>query len=150
VPAEDQDPEGVAVLIDDVCKLRRVALDRLLQPLKLKLPQWRMLIFLAGRDGMTQRAMAAALGTTCVTVGSLLASLEDAGLVRRQGDAADARIRRSYLTGAGRQLVTETDARIERFERESGLANSSEDLAIVVRTLTQMKRHLHSQLEAAP
>jgi DNA-binding MarR family transcriptional regulator len=57
---------------------------------------------LAANDGISQRDLAAALHVARPTVTKMLKSMEKSGLVRREPDAADARLTRVELTGAGR------------------------------------------------
>jgi DNA-binding MarR family transcriptional regulator len=133
-------------LVHDVSRLRRVALDRVLKPIGVTRSQWWVLIFLSRRDGMTQTALASDLDLTKVAIGGLLDRMETAGLVQRRPDAADARIRRVFLTRAGHRLVGQIHKQIEQFEQEAVGPNSAEELAATIKALRRMKEALLNRI----
>jgi len=59
---------------------------------------------LAGRDGISQRDLAATLHLSRPTVSKMLQAMERAGAVERRTDAADQRLTRVFLTASGRDL----------------------------------------------
>lgn len=129
-------------LIQDVSRLRRVMIDRLLKPLSITRSQWWLLTFLSRRDGMTQTALAADLDLTKVAVGGLLNRMEVAGLIERRIDENDARRRRVYLTRIGNRLIQQIRDKLEPFESEALGQSTIEELAITLETLRHMKKKL--------
>jgi DNA-binding MarR family transcriptional regulator len=68
-------------------------------------PQLRVLVLIATHGPRTPGDVAADLGIHASNATRLSEKLVRAGLVERQGDAADRRYVRLHLTGAGRSLV---------------------------------------------
>lgn len=70
------------------------------------LGMWYYLRVLWDRDGITQRELSRVIGTMEPTTLSAIASMEAAGLVRRERDARDRRKMNVFLTPKGRGLQT--------------------------------------------
>lgn len=141
--------EGIqfAVLLHDVSRLRRVVADRALKTIGTTWTQWSVLAFLSRGDGLTQIALAAELELTRVAIGDVLGRMEAAGLVERRSDAADARIRRVYLTRNGRRMLNRSYKDIEHFPALTMRPVSDEDLAGALRVLAQIKGILMDTME---
>ncbi len=67
-----------------------------------------VLMALLNRPGATQKQITTACFVAKSGVSMLLAKLESRGLVRRQADETDARIKRAYLTSKGEKLANKT------------------------------------------
>lgn len=80
----------------------RHAYDRQLEPLGLNLSQASLLAFLAEFGAHTQSQLARRLNLGRAAAGTVVAQLEDRGLVTRGDDVADRRVRTVGLTAAGR------------------------------------------------
>jgi len=145
----DRVKEGIqfAVLLHDVSRLRRVVADRALKAIGTTWTQWSVLAFLSRRDGLTQIALAAELELTRVAIGDVLNRMETAGLVERRADAADARIRRVYLTRDGRRMLNRSYKDIEHLPALTMHPVSDEDLAGALRVLEQIKGILMETME---
>ncbi|WP_066665188.1 MULTISPECIES: MarR family winged helix-turn-helix transcriptional regulator [unclassified Sphingomonas] len=131
-------------LIHDVSRLRRIVIDRALKPVGITRSQWWVLSFLGRRDGMTQTALAFDLDLTKVAIGGLLDRMEAAGFIERRADVRDGRIRRVYLTQAGKAFLATIRANIELAEREILADVSEQDLEITARTMRQIKKTLRA------
>lgn len=96
----------IGFLVHDVSRLRQALFDGGMRPHGLTRAQWWMLVQLSrSADGaMAQSDLARLLGVGKVSAGATIAPLEAAGLLRREGDASDRRVRRLALTEAGRRL----------------------------------------------
>jgi len=57
----------------------------------------------AGRDGLNQRALTGLMSSDPNTITSLLERMEEAGLVRREADLTDRRVRRVLVTPVGKR-----------------------------------------------
>jgi DNA-binding MarR family transcriptional regulator len=106
------------------------------------LPQYRVLVLLAGRGPQRAIDLAGALGVNPSSATRLIDRLVRAGLVRRQRSPADRRSYRVALSPKGRDLVAEvTQRRREEFERLlSGLPAGQHQFVIAA---------LHAIAEAA-
>jgi DNA-binding MarR family transcriptional regulator len=70
----------------------------------------------------------------------IAAGLEERGLVDRTVDAADRRVARVEITGAGRELLAETRTRRDAFLANRLAALSPEEQEILVRALPLLER----------
>jgi len=77
-----------------------------LQSVDLTMRQLRVLLILSFSDGLAGRELSAALGVGLAAVTGIADRLAARDLVRRAVDPVDRRVRRVYLTEAGRALVT--------------------------------------------
>ena len=84
-------------------KVERAAAERL-RPWDLSLPQFDILAHVGMAEGTTQQELAAARLTTKGNLSQLLDHMERDGLVRR---VRDGRVKRIWLTDAGRRLFDE-------------------------------------------
>jgi DNA-binding MarR family transcriptional regulator len=66
------------------------------------------------RPGIDQAALATEIGVDRTTTSNVLLRLERRGLVRRESDAADRRIRRAFLTEEGETMLAEMQAALDR------------------------------------
>jgi DNA-binding MarR family transcriptional regulator len=85
-------------LCDAVLNQRLAALD-------LRLPEHEVLANLLRQPGITQQQLAQRCFVAKSGVSMLVGRMEDAGLLRREADAVDARLKRLFLSKAGQQLA---------------------------------------------
>jgi DNA-binding MarR family transcriptional regulator len=64
--------------------------------------------------GIDQAALAAEIGVDRTTTSNVLSRLEKRGLVRREGDAEDKRLRRAFLTEQGEAMLAEMQDALDR------------------------------------
>jgi hypothetical protein len=88
---------------------------------------------------MTQTELAGELDLTKVAVGGLLERMEVVGLVRRDPDDTDARIRRIYLTRLGARLMDRAHKHIELIVKQILGPNSRQEISTLTRVLMRMK-----------
>ncbi len=91
--------------IHDASRLRRVIYDAALKPAGVTRSQAWVLAYLSRQDGMAQSELAAQLDLGKVALGGLVDRLESVHLVERRADATDRRVKRIFLTAAGRKVV---------------------------------------------
>jgi DNA-binding MarR family transcriptional regulator len=133
-------------LLDDVSRLRRSVVDRALKPLGVTRSQWWVLAFLSCADGMSQAPLAQELGLGKVALGALVDRLERAALVGRKLDKIDRRIKRVFLTKAGRNLIAEIRASVSQTEDQIRDRIGDADLEAAARALQAMKANLLAML----
>lgn len=105
------DPDvNVGFLIHDVSRMMRAWFDERAQAMGLTRAQWRVLVHLAGREGLNQSELAEILELDTVTLGRHIDRLERDGWLERRADPADRRAWRLYLTGASRPTLDKMEA----------------------------------------
>ena len=132
----------LGLVIHEVSRLRRVAVNRRLKPLGITRSQGYILGFLARRDGMSQTALAEDLDMTRVAISGLIGRMESMGLVQRKDDEYDARIRRVFLTREGYRLSRQIMKLVDQFDYELLSPTDDADLATTLNTLTGIKQRL--------
>ena len=101
------------VLAADISRMMRTEFDRRVAAHGVTRAQWMVLARLARRPGCTQTELADMMEVERATAGRLLDRLEENGLVRREPDPEDRRVRRVYPTAvaerdqAKMQLIAE-------------------------------------------
>lgn len=93
------------------CQLCQKSVAAAIEPLDLELAHYDVLSNVLHSPGVTQQVLAQRLLVAKSNVSVLLASLERRGLVRRQEDESDGRVRRVFLTEAGDRLARQATAR---------------------------------------
>ena len=97
--------QRLGFLMHDVSRLRRNVFDEFMRPLKVTRSQWWVLAYLSRLDGMIQSDLATLLELGKAPLGHLLGRLEANGLIRRDPDVNDGRVKRVFLTPGGTRLT---------------------------------------------
>jgi DNA-binding MarR family transcriptional regulator len=139
----------LGLLLNDVTRLNRVLLERLLKPLGLTSKQWYVLAFLSRQDGMTQTELAAEFDLSKVAMGGLVERMEFAGLVARESDYTDARIRRIYLTRAGKRTLRRVQGQTIGVAEQILGRSTKEEVATLVEVLIHMKETMLTAIEGS-
>lgn len=145
-PGEEASDEDWAIrlgfYIHDTSRLRRVIFDAALKPAGVTRSQAWVLAYLSRSDGMAQSELAAQLDLGKVALGGLIDRLEAAGLVERRPDADDRRVKRIFLTAAGRRVVN-------KMRKISGPTNAEilagidpDEVRAAARTLRRIKENM--------
>ena len=82
------------VLVHEVSRVRRKAIDQVMKPLGITGGQWWILTYISLHDGKSQGELADELNMGKVALGGLIDRLEKTGLIQRKIDAVD---RRNFL-----------------------------------------------------
>lgn len=93
------------IAVAKVCALVQRDIGAGLAPLNLKLPQYDILANVFRQPGLTQQELANKLVVGRSNLSMLLPELEKRGLIRREADPVDKRLRRLTLTDRGRALT---------------------------------------------
>ena len=128
--------------IHDTSRLRRIIYNAALKPAGVTRSQAWVLAYLSRKDGMAQSDLAGQLDLGKVALGGLVDRLEAVELVERRADAQDRRVKRIFLTAAGRKVVNKMRA-ISGPTNAQILANiPAEDVRATARTLRAIKDNL--------
>ena len=116
VPKFDDD-RHVGFLSADISRLMRTEFDRQVSALGVTRAQWMVLARLARRPGCSQTELADMMEMERATAGRLVGRLEENGLVRREPDPTDRRVRRVFptdlATGQQAQMRAVADAIVD-------------------------------------
>src|ERR1700691_5304618 len=129
-------------LIHDVSRLRRMMFDRALAPLGITRSQWWVLAFISRKDGLPQTQLANELDVGKVALGALIDRLETSGLVVRQADPVDRRVKRVYLTRQARGFLEKLRKETDKFNAKIVSGIQRNQLEITSDALLAMKRNL--------
>lgn len=106
---QDDPDSSIGFLISDVSRLLRRVYDRRVEPLGLTRAQWRVLVHVYRRAGVSQTALAQILEIEKPTLGKLVDRLEQKGWVERRIDDRDQRARRLVITEQARPLIDQME-----------------------------------------
>ncbi len=127
VKIRDDDPDSsIGFLISDVSRLLRRVYDRRVEPLGLTRSQWRVLVHVYRRKGVSQTALAQILEIEKPTLGRLVDRLEGKGWVERRIDDRDQRARRLFITKRARPLIDQMEELAEAVHADA-LDNVADD-----------------------
>jgi len=96
---------SVAFLLHDLSRQFRYRFDALARVIGVTRPQWRALLILARREGLSQSELADLLEVERITLCRMVDRLAEAGLVERRADPRDRRIWRLHLTASAHGIV---------------------------------------------
>jgi MarR family transcriptional regulator for hemolysin len=139
-------------LVHDVSRMRRTFYDQTMKPVGITRSQWWALgnISRHADSGMIQTELARILETGKVTVGRLVDRLEDSGLVYRETDAQDRRVRRIHITAKGYDVLDQVHHVGEELDALVHEDISAEELAAATDVLARMKHNLRAALRNPP
>ncbi len=141
--------ESPGFLLAQVCRLHHTRARAALDSLGLFRGQPPVLHLLHEEDGLAHGALATRLGVTPATVTKMLRRMEKAGWVIRRPDPADQRVSRAYLTEAGRAIIVEMDAALQRLDEEAISGFTLEERLLFRRFLLQARDNLLAAGDAA-
>lgn len=95
---------NIGFLVSDIARLIGVEYNRIMKPMGLTTPQFRMIMQLQREDGTTQSHLANILAVGKVSTSGLIDRLEQSGWIERRPDPNDRRSNLIYLTDKGHQI----------------------------------------------
>lgn len=138
------------IVLHDVARLLRTRFDQRARASGMTRAQWIILARLSRHPGMSQNEMAAVCEVEPITVGRLVDRLEARGLIERQPDPNDRRIKRLQLLPAAKPILDEiADAR-ELMKEFVVQGLDTETQTTLVDALLQIKSNLTSEGVVAP
>ena len=136
-------PDGhVGYLLRQAHQAFRAAALAELGPLGLTLPQYSVLTVADAEPGLSGAELARDSMLTPQTTNEIISLLVAAGLLERRPDASDKRLRRMFVTGAGRDLLSRARPAVDAVERRMTTSLSGADLAALRGWLTDCARNL--------
>ena len=138
--------QNFGFLLADVSRLLRKLFDQKMGVLGLSRAQWRLIVNLRRRQGLSQSELAELLEIEKPTLVGLIDRMEETGWVERRSDPKDRRIKRIFLVPDAAQLDELGEA------AEGSLADAIGGidpvrLADCEALIQQIKSNLHSALE---
>jgi DNA-binding MarR family transcriptional regulator len=128
--------------IHDASRLRRIIYDGALRPLGVTRSQSWVIAYLSRKDGMPQSELANKLDLGKVALGGLVDRLEATGLVERRPDDSDRRVKRIFLTKAGRKVVAKMRTIAAAVNAEILKGIPAADMRATAKTLRAVKTNL--------
>ena len=139
----NEDPDSsIGFLISDVSRLLRRVYDRRVEPLGLTRAQWRVLVHVYRRAGVSQTALAQILEIEKPTLGRLVDRLEHKGWVERRIDDRDQRARRLVITEQARPLIDQMEELAEAVHADALDSVPDDETAQLSHTLLIVKANL--------
>ena len=132
----------LGVLVHEVSRLRRKAIDQLVRPLEITGSQWWVLTYISLRPGLSQVRLAEELSLGKVALGDLVERLVRSGLVERRPDPQDKRVNMMFLTQAGIDLAMQIRGMSVGVQNEALKGISPEELSTAISVLSRMKDNL--------
>ena len=103
--------ESPGFLLNKLAHAMHVDLDRRLKVHGVTLSQWKVLLHLWRREGLSQVELQEQLGLERATITGLLQRMTAQEWVQRRTDPHDRRVQRVFLTERGRALITTLEQR---------------------------------------
>jgi len=132
----------VGYLLRQAHQAFRAAAQPELGPLGLTLPQYSVLTVADAEPGLSGAGLARDSMLTPQTTNEIISLLVGAGLLERRPDARDKRLRRMFVTAAGRDLLARARPAVDAVERRMTASLSDADLAALRGWLTDCARNL--------
>jgi DNA-binding MarR family transcriptional regulator len=129
-------------LFTQAAKLLREATDETMSRHGVRVGQHIVLSVLWERDGLSPGEIARQLGTSTPTIVNTATRMEEAGLIVREPDPADARLVRLYLTEHGRSVRAPVRAARAALERDVTATLSANELSSLESALAKIVARL--------
>jgi|OpeIllAssembly_1097287.scaffolds.fasta_scaffold00028_5 DNA-binding MarR family transcriptional regulator len=149
-----EDTRGFALMraLMASARMLEVVADHDLQEAGLSLPRLRLLVWLhleeqrGNQEGISPSVLSHHQSISKNTVSSLLASLEERGLIERALSSEDKRSFKIQLTRAGRTLVQSTLPKHNSALQQVFVALSAEEQKSLLKLLSKLRESLHKQI----
>ncbi len=138
----------IGFLVHDVSRMRRTLFDQRLKDLGITRAQWSALAALSRHEieGTIQSHLARELEVGKVTIGGLIDRLEASGIVERQTDAEDRRIRRVFITAKGYDVIEQMQSIGRELNTVIMKDITTDQIHLAEEVLHQMKVNLREAL----
>jgi DNA-binding MarR family transcriptional regulator len=134
--------ESLDVLFAQICRLKHVRVQGLLEALGLYEGQPSLLRSLWDQEGLTHAELARRLRVRPATVTKMIQRMEKSGFVERRPDPADQRLSRVYLTEAGRSVQVEVRQVWRTLEKEAFAGLAGDERVQLRRFFQQIRENL--------
>jgi DNA-binding MarR family transcriptional regulator len=126
----------------DLARRFRYRFDNRARAIGVTRPQWRALLYLAHREGITQSELAEWLEVERITLCRMIDRLAEAGLVERRADPQDRRVWRLHLMPSAHGIVEQLTAIGAEVEEEALATLSPVERTMLRETLVRMREGL--------
>lgn len=126
--------DTIRKMLDDISTKKRRKYADMLRSLNLHIGQDQLLYYLWKEEGMTQNELSKHLNCEPPTIANMVRTLEKNGLIYRQQDSLDARVRRVYLTPKGKDLQEPIEVLWRKLQNQI-LNGMSKDELILLKSL---------------
>lgn len=137
-----KDPISENTILLRLGKTYHLATTEFEQSTGISASRWRLLYLIELQAGISQKQLVKQLRVDAGSITRQLSALEAEQLVRRQGDAQDARIMRLSLTPAGRQEVRRIHRLREKFLQAMVAGIPDHELQITLQVLDRIGHNL--------
>ena len=134
----------LGVLVHEVSRLRRKAIDQLVRPLNITGTQWWVLTYISLRPGLSQVRLSEELNLGKVALGDLIDRLMKNHLLERRPAEQDKRVNLIFLSKAGADLAIEIRRLSADVQEEALKGISPEELNAAISILSRMKDNLEN------
>lgn len=133
---------SIAWMLHDLARQFRYRFDARARALGVTRPQWRALLTLARREGLSQSELATQLDVERITLCRMVDRLAESGLVERRADPQDRRIWRLHLMPKAHAIVEQLSTIGAELEEEALSALSSAERTMLRETLSRVSQGL--------
>ena len=133
---------SIILLMHDVSRLIRKAIDARAKALGLTQTQWRTLVHIERNEGCSQAAIAEILEITPISMSRLLDRLESSNWIERRPNPCDRRAFQLHITAKAQPILMQIKefAREQRAVAFQGIRD--EEIEAFIQTLRRMKLNL--------
>ncbi len=143
-----EDDRHVGFLAADISRLMRTEFDRQVNALGVTRAQWMVLARLARRPGCSQTELAEMMEVERATAGRLLDRLEENGLVRREPDPVDRRVRRVFPTPSAATAQAKIRAVADKIVAEATRDLSDDQRETLMDLMTMVRGRLSEVVQS--
>ncbi|WP_422342684.1 MarR family winged helix-turn-helix transcriptional regulator [Parasphingorhabdus sp.] len=136
--------DQITFLFDDVPRMLRKVIDRVLIEHNLSRTQWRLLAYALRDEGMTQTGLAQRLEIERATVGKAVDTLEKKGMITRAKAKNDRRVWRIVPTDEARELLPALRETVDDIYRQMFVGVADDEIDNLRETLKQLAANLGS------
>lgn len=144
-----KDPTSVSLgaLVNDVARLFNRKFDGQVGHLSLTRAQWKVLLYLKRREGLSQSELKDLLEVSPPALAKLLDNLESKSWIERRPDPGDRRTNRLYLTRSVEPLLRRVHVVAAENDRQALAELSDKEAAELTRLMLKVKQSFRSRDE---
>ncbi|MEX1030239.1 MAG: MarR family winged helix-turn-helix transcriptional regulator [Paenibacillaceae bacterium] len=132
------DTESYGKYVSAIYRHLQILLSAELAPYRIGSGQYLILMAIAHKERITQKALSEELLLDKTTITKAIAKLEAEGYVRREPDQADNRYNLLYLTEAGRDVVPKVKEALNRVSDQSLVGINDDEYALMLSSLKKV------------
>ena len=133
---------NIGFLVSDIARLIGVEYNRIMKPMGLTTPQFRMIMQLQREDGVTQSQLANILAVGKVSTSGLIDRLEQSGWIERRADPNDRRSNLIYLTDKAHAIEERMMATGKDLTKQTLKNLSAKERSALIDLLVTVKENL--------